>query len=176
MNALGVIAFQRGDLAAAERQARAALEVKPDVRLAHYNLALIAEARGDDGTAETEYRKELELHSAAFKAAYNLSVLHAKKGDTTAQVAALKQAIAANPNFAEGQISLAKAYLDLGANLTEALRLARKGVQLAPESPLAPLGHFVAAEVLLRQGRGDAAARELAAGKASEARQQPRRN
>jgi len=176
MNALGVIAFQRGDLAAAERQARAALEIKPDVRLAHYNLALIAETRGDEGTAETEYRKELELHPTAFKAAYNLSVLHAKKGDTTAQVADLKQAIAANPNFAEGQISLAKAYLDLGTNLTEALSLARAGVRLAPESPLAPLGHFVAAEVLLRQGHGDAAARELAAGKASEARQQTRRD
>jgi arylsulfatase A-like enzyme/Tfp pilus assembly protein PilF len=176
MNALGVIAFQRGDLAAAERLVRAALDIKPDVRLAHYNLALIAESRGDDGTAEAEYRKELELHATAYKAAFNLSVLYAKKGDTTAQVAALKQAIEANPNFAEGQISLAKTYLDLGTNLTEALNLARKGVQLAPESPLAPLGHFVAAEVLLRQGRGAAAARELAAGKASEARQQTRRN
>jgi len=176
MNALGVIAFQRGDLVTAERLVRAAIEIKDDVRLAHYNLALVAEARGDDRTAEAEYRRELELHAAAYKAAYNLSVLCAKKGDTTAQVAALKQAVAANPAFAEGSISLAKAYLDAGINLSEALSLARKGVELAPDSPLAPLGHFVMADVLLRQGQSEAAARALAAGKASEARQQTRRN
>ncbi|MEK6631424.1 MAG: sulfatase-like hydrolase/transferase [Acidobacteriota bacterium] len=171
-NALGVIAYQRGDLVTAEREVQAALEIKPDVRLAHYNLALIAEARSDTAGAVSEYRRELELHPTAFKAAYNLSLLYGRQGDTGAQVAALKQSIAANPSFAEGAISLAKAYLDAGTQLTEALSLARQGVTLAPQSTLAPLGHFVMAEILLRQGRADAAAHELAAGKASEARLQ----
>ena len=48
-NALGVLALRRGDLGAAEREIRAAIDEKPDVRLAHYNLALLAEAAGGRG-------------------------------------------------------------------------------------------------------------------------------
>ena len=44
-NALGVVAFKRGDLSKAEQEIRAAIAQKPDVKLAHYNLALVAERR-----------------------------------------------------------------------------------------------------------------------------------
>jgi len=169
-NALGAIAFARGDLDAAERETRAALQLKAAVRLAHYNLALIAEARGDAARAEQEYKKELELHEKSYKAAFNLSRLYERQRNTTAQIAMLRQSIAANPQFAEGHFFLAKAYLDAGTNLPEALSLARKGLELDPNSPVAPLGHFVAAGVLLAQGQSAAAAAEVARGHALEAR------
>jgi tetratricopeptide (TPR) repeat protein len=169
-NALGALAFTRGDVAGAEREIRAALEMKPDVRLAHYNLALIAEQRGDAATAETEYKRELELHDSAYKAAFNLSRLYERQGRTADQMAALKQSIDANPRFAEGYLFLAKAYVDTNGDTSEVIRLARKGLELHPSPSVAPLGHFAIAAALMKEGRGSEAARELAAGRALEAK------
>ena len=172
-NALGVLAFQAGDLAGGEQEIREAIALKPDVRLAHFNLALIAEAREDWGTAEAEYRKELEIHPASYKAAFNLGRLYERLGDQTQQIAALKQSVEANVQFAEGYFYLAKAYLD-GGDLDQALTMARKGLEIGPRSPVAPLGHYVIAGVFERRGRLADAQRELAAGKALEARVKPR--
>jgi arylsulfatase A-like enzyme/tetratricopeptide (TPR) repeat protein len=169
-NALGVVAHKRGQLDAAEREINAAIALKADVRLAHYNLALIAEERNDFPRAEAEYKREVELHPSAFKASFNLGRLYERLGRVSDQVAALKQSIDANPDFAEGHFFLAKAYLDANANLDDALRLARRGLELAPISEMAPLGHFVIAGVLMKRGKPDAATREFEAGRALEAR------
>ncbi|MCX6539204.1 MAG: sulfatase-like hydrolase/transferase [Acidobacteria bacterium] len=169
-NALGAIAFTRGDLATAERETRAALALKSTVRLAHFNLALIAEERGDLTTAESEYKQELALHAKTYKAAFNLSRVYERQNRINDQIALLKQSIAANPLFAEGHFFLAKAYLDAGTNLLEAMSLARKGLEIDPLSTVAPLGHFVIAGVMLKQGQPAAAAAEMARGNALEAR------
>jgi choline-sulfatase len=166
--ALGVLASERGDAAAAERELTAALRLKPDVRLAHFNLAVIAEAREDWKTAETEYKRELQVRPDAFKAAFNLGLLYDRLGNRSAEIAALEESIGANDAFAEGYLYLAKAHLDAG-NPDQAAALARKGLELDPRSRVAPLGHFVLAGVLTKQGRMAAADRELAAGRALEA-------
>ncbi len=169
-NALGALAFKHGDVAGAEREIRAALDMKADVRLAHYNLALIAEQRGDDKTAEAEYRRELELHQGAYKASFNLSRLYERQGNIGAQMASLKSAIDANPQFAEGYLFLAKAYVDTNGDPSDAIRLARKGLELHPDPSVAPLGHYAMAAALMKQGHGNEAARELAAGRALESK------
>jgi arylsulfatase A-like enzyme/Tfp pilus assembly protein PilF len=169
-NALGALAFKHGDIGGAEGHIRAALAMKPDVRLAHYNLALIAEQRGDDRAAEAEYRRELELHPGAYKAAFNLSRLYERQGNVIQQLSSLKKAIESNPQFAEGYLFLAKAYVDTNGDPAEAIRLARKGLDLRPDPSVAPLGHYTMAAALMKQGHGDAAARELAAGRALESR------
>jgi len=168
-NALGVIALQRGDSTTAERLIREALAAKSTLRLAHFNLALVAEARGDVRTAEREYVEELKLHPENYKSAFNLSRLYEQVGDREGQINALKQAIVSNPRFAEGHLFLAKAYLDAETNLSEAVRLAQKGLELAPNSEYAPLGHYVLADIYNREGRARAAAQELARGRALEA-------
>jgi tetratricopeptide (TPR) repeat protein len=132
-------------MAGAERLVREALAARPDVALAHYNLALIAEARGDPRTAEAEYVAELKRHPDSYKAAFNLSLLYEASGRRPQQIDALKQAIEGNPRFGEAQILLAKLYFDSGTNLAEAASLARRGVDLAPRSPVAPLGRQVLA-------------------------------
>jgi tetratricopeptide (TPR) repeat protein len=170
-NALGVIAYQRGDLESAERLTREALAMKSDVRLARYNLALIAEERGDLPTAEREYLEELKLHPDSYKAAFNLSRLYERTGERQLQIDALKQSIDGNPQFAVGHFFLAKAYLDAGGHLDDAAKMARKGLELEPRSEMAPLGHYVLADVYNRQGRAAEAAREFARGKALEASQ-----
>jgi choline-sulfatase len=169
-NALGVIALQRGDPASAERLVREAIATKADVRLAHFNLALLAESRGDVRQAEREYLEELKLHPESYKAAFNLSRLYEQVGDREGQVAALEQSLQSNPAFAEGHFFLAKAYLDAGVKFSEAIQLAQKGLELAPRSEYASLGHYVLADLYNRQGRGSDAAREVALGRALDSR------
>jgi tetratricopeptide (TPR) repeat protein len=168
-NALGVIALQRGDATTAERLIREALATKPTLRLAHFNLALVAEQRGDIRTAEREYIDELKGHPENFKAAFNLSKLYEQVGDREGQIDALKQSIVSNPRFAPGYLFLAKAYLDAGTKFDEAVKLAEKGLSLAPRSEYAPLGHYVLADIYNRQGRAREGAEELARGRALEA-------
>jgi arylsulfatase A-like enzyme/Tfp pilus assembly protein PilF len=167
-NALGTLAFRRGDLPTAERLIREALALREDVRLARYNLALIAEARGDIRTAEREYLEELKQHPDAFRAAFNLSRLYEAMGERQLQMDALKQAIEANPEFPEGHILLAKLHLDRN-ELGEALKLAQKGVALGPRPELAPLGHYVMADIYSRMGRHADAQRQAAIGRRLEA-------
>jgi arylsulfatase A-like enzyme/Tfp pilus assembly protein PilF len=167
-NALGVMALQRGDVVTAERLIKEAIATKPDVRLGHFNLALIAEQRGDLRTAEREYYEELKAHPESFKAAFNMSLLYERVGDRDGQIGALKQSIESNPRFAEGHVFLAKAYLDAGRNLDEAVQLARKGIDLKPSPQVAPLAHYVLADLYSRQGRPADSQREAALGRALE--------
>jgi arylsulfatase A-like enzyme/tetratricopeptide (TPR) repeat protein len=169
-NALGVIACRRGDPGTGERLIREAIAVKDDVQLARYNLALIAEERGDWPTAEREYLEELKRHPDSYKAAFNLSLIYERSGQRSLRIDALRQAIEGNAAFAEGHIFLAKAYLEEGGNLEEAVRLARKGLELSPDPAVAPLGHYILADIYNRQGRPRDAAAEAARGRAAEAR------
>jgi tetratricopeptide (TPR) repeat protein len=118
--------------------------------------------------AQSEYVRELELHPGNYKAAFNLSRLYERQGKVVEQMAALKNAIDANPRFAEGYLFLAKAYVDTNGDPAEAIRLARKGLDLHPDPSVAPLGHYAMAAALMKQGHGPDAARELAAGRALE--------
>jgi len=167
-NALAVIALQRGDPSTAEKLIKEALATKPNLRLAHFNLALLAEQRGDLRGAEREYLEELKAHPDSYKAAFNLSRLYEQVGDREGQIVALKQSIQSNPYFAEGHIFLAKAYLDSGRNLDDAVTLARKGLELHPSPDVAPLGHYVLADLFNRQGRNAESQREAGLGKALE--------
>lgn len=167
-NALGVLALRRGDLSGAEREIRAAIAEKADVRLAHYNLALLAEQQGDLPRAIAEYKQEIAHHANSYKASFNLGRLYERIGDRPAQIEAYRKAIEMNPSFAEGHLFLAKVYLDLEQNLDEAARLARRGVELAPDAEYAPLGHYVMADVYARQGRQADSEQEAARGRALE--------
>lgn len=167
-NALGVIACRRGDPATGERLIREAIATKDDVKLARYNLALIAEERGDLATAEREYLEELNRHPDSYKAAFNLSLLYERSGQRSLQIDALRQSIEGNPAFAEGHIFLAKAYVEERTNLDEAARLARKGLELSPDPAVAPLGHYILADIYNRQGRPREAAVEVARARAAE--------
>ena len=167
-NALGVIAFRRGDLATAEQHIRAALAQKPDVRLAHFNLALIAEERGEFQKAIDFYRREIETQGNAYKAAFNLGRLYEQLGNRAGQEAAYRKAIELNPRFAEGLFYLAKLYLDEGRRFDEAISLARRGLEVGGDSALAPLGHYVLADIYSRRGMHEEAQREAARGRALE--------
>lgn len=165
-HALGALRLERGQTDEAERDIRAALVEQPEIRLAHFHLALIAEGRGRADLAEDEYRKEIERFPDNHMAHFNLGKLAERRGDATSQLSAFRKAIEVNPEFAEGHLFLAKLLLELGQDPSEAAALARRGLALDPSGEYAPLGHFLLADALNRQGRGDDALREFERGRA----------
>ena len=70
---------------------------------------------------------------------------------------------------------LAKALLDLGdrARFPEAIDAAERGLRLAPNSPTAPLGHYVLSDIYTLDGRTADAQRELRLGGQLEQRTRP---
>jgi len=167
-NVLGIIRFRQGDAAGGAAAVRTALERNPEFRGAHFNLALMAEERGELAAAIREYQVELERHPDHYKAHFNLGRLYGQVGDRPRQLQAFRQAIESNPHFAEGHLFLAKLYLDLEENLDEAIRLAERGIELGPASEVAPLGHYVIADIYARRGMTAEAEREAERGRRRE--------
>jgi arylsulfatase A-like enzyme/Tfp pilus assembly protein PilF len=169
-NARGVIAIRRQDLQSAETLIFDALAIKPDVRLAHFNLALIAESRGDARTAQQYYRKELELYPDSYKVEFNLGRLLGAVGDRQGQIESFERAIDINPEFAEGHFFLAKAFLDSNQQFERAIELARTGLELGPSPEMAPMGHYLLADLYTRLGRTREAEQEVAKARALQGR------
>ncbi len=167
-NARGVVALKRSDPETAATLINEALAMKPDVRLAHFNLALVAESRGDAREAMRLYEQELALYPESYRVEFNLGLLLDATGDREGQVTAFRRAIEINPEFAEGHFFLAKSLLDSGGGLDEAMDLARTGLTLGPSPDMAPMGHYLLADILTRLGRTEEAQREVASARALE--------
>jgi tetratricopeptide (TPR) repeat protein len=150
----------------AERALRTALEKKPGLALAHFDLGLVYEGKGQIDAAIAAYEKELSTNPKAFRAAFNAAKLLQKIGRGDDAVAQFRKAIEIEPSFGTGQLYLAKALYEAG-DLTGAQEWARKGLANHPEPRLAPLGHYVLADIYERQGRAADARREIEAGKQS---------
>jgi tetratricopeptide (TPR) repeat protein len=145
----------------AEAAVRKALDMKDDLPSAHYNLALILEERGNLHGAAEAYEKTIELAPKDFKAHFNLAKVFGRIGRLEKQMEHFEKAIEVNKNFAVGYLYLSKMYLDRG-DLEKASSLAKKGIELGPEPSMAPLGHYILADVYNRLGRLQDAEREVA--------------
>jgi arylsulfatase A-like enzyme/predicted Zn-dependent protease len=167
--------FRLGRVDEAERILADALATYMDVAGAHYLLAQIFEQRGDFGRAESEYRREIDTHVWDYQARFNLAMLLGRRGSFGEQAAMLDRIPPLAPAFHEVHFYRAKAYLDSGnpAVWPAAIEAAERGLQLAPQSPTAPLGHYVLADVYRLQGKNEESARELARGQALERRLAP---
>ena len=167
-NLLGAALLDQKNLVRAEESLLKALELRPRIPDAHYNLGLLYEEKGDLNRAMEEYKKEIEIHPGAHPAHFNLALLYGKMGLLREQVRELREAIQAEPGFARAYLFLAKAYLDLNENFEEAVGLAKKGLELEPEAESAPLGHYVLADIYNRLGRWAEYSAELEKGRALE--------
>lgn len=146
----------------AEQTLRRALALKPDLDTAHFNLGLVYEEKGDTAKAIASYEAELAQNANAYRARFNLAKLLQKAGRNEEAIAHFRKVAELAPEFGTGHLYLAKALLDSG-DLSGAERWARKGLASKPDPKLAPLGHYVLADVYNRQGRAADAAREVAA-------------
>ena len=159
----------------AESTVNEALRMNAHVEGAHYLLAQIAEQRRDAAGAEHEYREEIRLNPWDYKARFNLALLLGERKEHREQVTLLESIPKLAPEFTDVYFYLAKALLDAGdpTHFERAIGAARRGLELAPDSPSAPLGHYVLADIYQLQGRRAESQREQAAGQALEKRVAP---
>jgi arylsulfatase A-like enzyme/Flp pilus assembly protein TadD len=158
---LGESQIEAKQFSEAEKSLRAALEKKPDLETAHFNLGLAYEEMGRPEEAMTSYRSELETHAKGYRAAFNLAKLLQKTGRREEAVSFYRKTVEIQPDFGTGQLYLAKALLDTG-DLRGAEEWAHRGLGNKPDPRLAPLGHYVLADVYNRLGRSAEAERESA--------------
>jgi len=159
-NSLAALAFGRGDVAEAERLVRRGLELEQDLRSSRFNLGRVLEARGDAKGAERLYREELERFADNGRARFNLAQLLRERGDRRGYVDELRTATEKAPDFSPAFFFLAREELSAG-RLEAAAGLARRGLEKDERSALAPLGHYVLADVYTRQGRAAEARAEV---------------
>jgi tetratricopeptide (TPR) repeat protein len=143
----------------AERHLREVLAARPDAALVHYDLGLIAEAQGDMQRAMAEYELEVRRASPSYRASFNFAKLLSKAGRSQEAVVQFRNAVGANPQFAAGYLYLGKALLDTG-DLAASEDAVRRGMASNPDRDVAPLAHYVLADVYTRQGREKDARRE----------------
>jgi choline-sulfatase len=166
---LGEIQIEAKRFDEAERALKSALQKKPGLALAHYDLGLVYEGKGEIDSAIESYEAELAANPSAYRAAFNVAKLLQKKGRYAEAVTHFRKVVEIEPTFGTGQLYLAKALFDTG-DLDAAEQWARAGLTNKPEPRLAPLGHYVLADIYERQGRLDDARREETAAKRLERR------
>ncbi len=150
--ALGETYLDQKRLDEAAKALGEAAGIRPTLETVHFNLGLVHEERGELDKAVAEYERELAAHPKAYRAAFNLAKLLQRSGRGREAEERFRQVVALAPDFAIGRLYLAKALLDLG-DLPGAEREARAGLAQKPDPALAPLGHYVLADVYNRQGR-----------------------
>lgn len=144
----------------AQKEVTKAIGMNPELPTVYFNQALIHEERGEVPAAIEAYQKEIAQSPKDFKSHFNLAKLYGQQGKPMLMKEHLEKAIEANDKFAIGHLYLAKLYLDAG-ELDRARELAQKGIDLGPEPSMAPLGHFILADVYNREGKYADAEREL---------------
>jgi arylsulfatase A-like enzyme/Tfp pilus assembly protein PilF len=160
---LGEAYIEMGRWSDASRALEEAVAANAKLETAHFNLGLVREEQGRPDDAIAAYRRELEVNAAGYRAAFNLAKLLQRRGQRAEAAALFQKVVELSPEFAVGRLYLAKALLDAG-DLAGAEREARAGLAQRPDPKLAPLGHFVLADVFNRTGRLAEARREQATG------------
>jgi choline-sulfatase len=158
---LGELHIEAKRYDAAEAALGKALAARPELETAHFNLGLVYEERGDIPRAMAAYEAELAGNPKAYRASFNLAKLLMKGGRTREAADRFRQTVTITPEFGTGHLYLAKALLDVG-DLDGAERAAREGLRVKADPEIAPLGHFVLADVFNRRGRPREAEQEAA--------------
>ncbi|MDR3638289.1 MAG: DUF6165 family protein [Isosphaeraceae bacterium] len=120
---------QAGELPAAERLYRAALQAAPEDPEALYLLGTVCSAQGNMGEAEACYRKVIQLRPHVAEAHNSLGILYARQERREDALRCFEGAVRAKPDFSHAHNNLANVLKELGrsseaeARYREALRL-----------------------------------------------------
>lgn len=158
--------YRTGELAAAERHAKAALALDGHSVAAISLLALIADARGDAATAQANYQRALALAPDSGDALNNYGVWLCHNGRIPESLPLFRRALAdrnyASPALAGG--NLGACLLDAGQP-AEAEPVLRQALQLDPQNAVAlasmarvqyRLGHYMDARAFIERRLGAA--------------------
>jgi len=135
---------------------RRVLAIAPRHALARYNLALVLKRADRMSEAIEELQRVLDVEPRA-EAHYTLGVIHLHQGDVDRAAAALRAAIAAQPEYADAHYTLG-AVLQARRDWTGAAAALRRAIALRPDLAGA---HYTLARVLKAAGDEAAAQRHF---------------
>jgi len=166
---LGEVRLELKQIDAAEKALNDAVNEKSDQAMAHFNLGLVHEARGNQQAAIAAYEAEIKVSPKLYQPHFNLARLLSRAGRPQDAITHFRAAVEKKPDFGTGYLYLAKALLDAG-DLKGAEQAATRGLASAPDPAMAPLGHYVLADVYSALGRDADARRHVAEGQRAERR------
>ena len=105
-----------GGLSRAKLLYRRAMELKPDLPFAYYNLATLLEQEGRAEEARTIYARASRCQPPHLKSHFNLAMLLMRGGDFTQAVQHLKQVISIEPRHLAAHFNLGLIYRQTGQN------------------------------------------------------------
>ena len=109
-----IAAFQRSDMAEAERLSRARLEASPDDTNLLFALAMALQQQGKDAEAAAQYRRLTELAPEVPAHWTNLATALRMAGDGAAAVPAARRAVELDPGSSSRHVVLGQALLAAG--------------------------------------------------------------
>ena len=124
--------FRRPDLdwAAAERDARRAIELDPELGLGYAGLALVHEQHGREGEARNAFMMALQFSPGDSRILMEFAILNSYAGDHDQAVRLAEEAVQSDPNSAATHHRLARR-LTLAGRLNEAGIPRRNAVRLS---------------------------------------------
>jgi arylsulfatase A-like enzyme/predicted Zn-dependent protease len=151
-NAMAAIYLIQEELAQAESHIASAMAIDPALSNLNYNRAELLEKQGRPQEAAEAYQEEIKNSPHHFKASFNLSRLYRMMGREDEEEKYLRLTMEISPEFPLSYFYLARLYLNRGADYEEAIRLAKRGIELGPDPKNLPLGYFLLADLYGRLG------------------------
>jgi tetratricopeptide (TPR) repeat protein len=127
---LGVAEFQAGNLDAAERCIRQALEVREEA-VYHGNFGNVLKAKGQTEAALAAYRRAVEMRPDLTQPAYNLGVLLQEMGRGEEAAAAFQKVLEIDPEYVQAYNNLGNLYRSFG-DVGKAIASFRKAAEIDP--------------------------------------------
>lgn len=156
----GEVLAAAGKREAAEKQFRAALASRPDLRGVHYALGELYLESGDYEKAETEFRTEAKLAPGSAATAYKLGSVMLNRGQVSEALAELKRADQLQPRMPETLLELGKA-MNASGDAKAAARYFEQLLETEDGTKLAEAAHFQLAQIYRKLGRTAEAEREM---------------
>ena len=113
-----------------------AIKRNPNLPEAYHMLGLIALWKGRLDEAADNLNAAVSLQPEMAETHYFLGTIYAKLNETERAVQAFQQSISLNPSFDKAYERLAQLYAALNTRLDEALELAKKAVEIQPNSAI----------------------------------------
>lgn len=145
----------------AEKEFLEAIRLRPDLPKLHLELGLVYTGSAQWPKAEEAFRAETKLQPGNAEAAYRLGNALLQQGKSKEARAELKRADNLQPEMPETLYSLAKA-ASLEGDTAAAEKDWKRVTELEKDSSLAAQAHFALAGLYRKQGKADAADREMA--------------
>jgi tetratricopeptide (TPR) repeat protein len=139
--------YKQGKVTEAIAAALQALQVDPDLGVAHYNLGNLYAAQGKFDIAKQYFERAMAIYPNYADVRTNYGQLIAERGDLETGIRYFRQAIRLNPAITRAHLNLGVALAKEG-RLEEAIQPLRRAAELNPDAPEASyyLGSVYAAQ------------------------------